>query len=70
MTGWECPRCGRCYAPIVTQCHACGPNFVNDISTTIVWPIARCTCGDPPTTAATACPLHGQPAARGFTVAP
>jgi hypothetical protein len=23
--GWECPRCGRCYAPVVLQCNACGP---------------------------------------------
>ena len=23
MTGWECPRCGRCYSPDVAQCMAC-----------------------------------------------
>lgn len=22
MKGWECPRCGRCFAPTVTECHA------------------------------------------------
>jgi hypothetical protein len=25
MTGWECPRCGCCYAPHVTQCPGCEP---------------------------------------------
>jgi hypothetical protein len=24
MTGWECPKCGRCFAPHVDQCVACG----------------------------------------------
>ena len=23
MTGWECPRCGACYAPGVSQCFNC-----------------------------------------------
>ena len=23
--GWECPRCGRCYAPFKLECHWCGP---------------------------------------------
>lgn len=23
MTGWECPRCHRCYAPSVTECSRC-----------------------------------------------
>lgn len=23
MTGWECPKCGRCYAPFVQQCSWC-----------------------------------------------
>ena len=24
-TGWECPRCHRCYAPHVDECRACSP---------------------------------------------
>lgn len=23
MTGWECPKCHRCYAPTVTECATC-----------------------------------------------
>jgi hypothetical protein len=23
MTGWECPRCHRCYGPFVSVCGAC-----------------------------------------------
>lgn len=26
--GWECPKCGRCYAPHIIQCSWCGPNTV------------------------------------------
>ena len=22
--GWECPKCGRCYAPWVPDCEVCG----------------------------------------------
>jgi len=22
--GWECPKCGACYAPTVTKCETCG----------------------------------------------
>ena len=25
MTGWECPRCGRCYAPHIEKCSECWP---------------------------------------------
>jgi hypothetical protein len=25
MTGWECPRCGQCYAPLVEKCSGCKP---------------------------------------------
>ena len=25
MNGWECPRCGQCYAPHISQCYTCGP---------------------------------------------
>ena len=23
MTGWECPKCGACYAPTVAMCFNC-----------------------------------------------
>lgn len=23
MKGWECPKCGRCYSPIVRECDFC-----------------------------------------------
>lgn len=25
VTGWQCPGCGRCYAPVVTECPKCQP---------------------------------------------
>lgn len=28
MQGWECPKCGGCYAPSVTECHRCVPPTV------------------------------------------
>lgn len=24
--GWECPKCGRVYAPTVTECFTCNAN--------------------------------------------
>ena len=24
MTGWECPKCGKVYAPFVSTCESCG----------------------------------------------
>jgi hypothetical protein len=31
-TGWQCPGCGRCWAPQVLACHICpeskGPSFI------------------------------------------
>lgn len=24
MQGWECPKCGKCYAPHVDECKQCG----------------------------------------------
>lgn len=29
MKGWECPRCGRCYAPDVVACGACSEAAAN-----------------------------------------
>jgi hypothetical protein len=26
MKGWECPKCGACYAPFVTECARCKPD--------------------------------------------
>ena len=23
MMGWECPKCGRCYAPAISDCWSC-----------------------------------------------
>ena len=25
MKGWECPKCGRCYSPVTSQCLQCVP---------------------------------------------
>ena len=25
-SGWQCPRCGRCYAPWMAECPACNPD--------------------------------------------
>jgi len=27
--GWQCPGCGRCYAPWKNQCEACGPTVTS-----------------------------------------
>ena len=29
--GWECPKCGRVYAPSVTECFACNALVVQPI---------------------------------------
>lgn len=26
--GWECPKCHRCYAPVVQECVKCAPQRV------------------------------------------
>ena len=46
--GWECPKCGGCYAPHVSKCSACPVNTY----TTGTVPLT-CTCGQ-----TAACPLH------------
>lgn len=28
-TGWECPRCHRCYAPWVEECKHCGGSITS-----------------------------------------
>lgn len=51
MKGWECPKCGRCYAPFVMECSVCGPLMLPQQA----WqPV--CTCGNG--TAAGMCPVH------------
>jgi len=25
VRGWECPKCGAVYAPMVSECHRCAP---------------------------------------------
>jgi hypothetical protein len=50
--GWECPKCGKVYAPFVTECGTCGKNVV-----TITWSPPRCTCGQ--STGTGICPIHG-----------
>lgn len=37
MRGWECPGCGACYAPFVTECRCCGPE---------TWFSSDCVTGD------------------------
>lgn len=57
MKGWECPKCGRCYSPFVTDCSACNTPQV-DLTTTIT-PIQvplSCTCG---MTSNLPCRIHG-----------
>lgn len=27
--GWQCPRCGQCYAPFVSRCEVCVPRTVS-----------------------------------------
>lgn len=40
MTGWTCPKCGRCYAPWITECWPC--NNVSVAMTTIPVPADLC----------------------------
>ena len=50
--GWECPKCGRCYSPIVPLCHHC-PTMPLFPYADYVHP--SCTCGQ---TSTTPCPIH------------
>lgn len=34
--GWECPKCGRVYAPFMTQCTACPQPIETAAATTFV----------------------------------
>ncbi len=36
-TGWICPKCGRCYAPSVSECGACAPVYWPPYTTWIPW---------------------------------
>lgn len=29
--GWECPKCGRVYAPVVLQCSHCKPTNLRKV---------------------------------------
>lgn len=34
MTGWECPKCRRCYAPSIAMCAYCGEGTTITVSGT------------------------------------
>jgi len=38
MKGWECPRCGRCYSPTVTECTHCGQGTTDSTLPPDDWP--------------------------------
>jgi len=60
MQGWECPKCGRVWAPHVQECES--HRFVTAPTTRPVC----CTCGS---SLAVACPIHGGVfVGRGATV--
>ena len=29
-TGWQCPKCGRCYAPVQLECHSCNATITEE----------------------------------------
>lgn len=45
MEGWTCPRCGRCYAPFVSECAHCNAVTVGVPSTTSSPPDRCPACG-------------------------
>lgn len=57
MKGWECPRCGRCYSPLVTACDHCVPGVNLKLPLTNAW--GACPgCGKAPCDGtSSACPL-------------
>ncbi len=57
MMGWECPKCGRCYAPHVSQCVVCPLQATVSIGTSTV----VCTCGQ-----TGQCPVHRHPWSTTF----
>ncbi len=50
MMGWECPKCGRVYAPFMDHCPPCSKPEGITASTV---PNYACTCGS-----TARCPLH------------
>ena len=40
--GWECPKCGKIYAPFMPECGCCNTHVTNnsniDVDWTIVYP--------------------------------
>lgn len=62
MKGWECPKCGRCYAPTVEMCSSCVPSKAVDVGTVTFngWQLHRvCTCGQSTWVGDRICPIHG-----------
>ena len=39
--GWECPKCGRVYAPWVSTCFYCGDNFRSVTQTSVTQTTAK-----------------------------
>lgn len=59
MTGWECPKCGRCYSPYTAQCLACPVTptaFGGTTTIVLTGATLQCKCG---TSAFGVCPIHG-----------
>ena len=54
--GWECPKCGNCYAPTVERCTSCGNEYYQHWTTTDVVTL-NCTCYEGGTANGT-CPVH------------
>ncbi len=54
MVGWECPKCGRVYAPFIACCAVCPRELTATIGTfDPTRPTYACTCGT-----SVRCPLH------------
>jgi hypothetical protein len=45
-SGWECPGCGRCYAPFVAECWTCNNRMVQSSSTYIAPAVASTREGE------------------------
>lgn len=56
--GWTCPKCGRVYAPFISECYACNQAATYSVPTTTP-PDYACTCGT-----SLMCPLHNANSAK------